>query len=116
MLTADQFWSHIRSLDGRELKTLARGHPFDVVDVYRDRVVLSPAVSGKQRIVPRDTLEGAFHALVQRRELAMVEIATEFSNFNGVYVAALLAALPDVAACAHPVRLIFMGHQLFYLE
>ncbi len=116
MLTQDQFWPHISSLDGRELKTLERGHPFDVVDVCGDRVVLSPAVSGKQRIIPRDTLEEAFQALVQRRELAGVDIATEFTSFNAVYVAALLAALPDVAACTHPVRLIFMGHQLFYLD
>jgi len=116
MLTRDQFWPHISSLGGRELKTLERGHPFNVVDVRRDRVVLSPLVSGKPRVIQRDTLEEAFSALVQRRELAGVDITMEFSSFNGVYVAALLAALPDVAACTHPVRLIFMGHQLFYLE
>jgi hypothetical protein len=44
-----------------------------------------------------------------------VAIAEEFSPFNAVYVAALLAALPDVAQCIRPTRLIFVGHQLFYL-
>jgi len=116
MLTQDQFWPHISSLGGRELKTLERGHPFNIVDVRRDRVVLSPMVSGKRRVIQRDTLEEALSALIKRRELAGVEIAAEFSTFNAVYIAALLAALPDVAACTHPVRLIFMGHQLFYLE
>ena len=116
MLTQDQFWPHIRSLGGRELKTLERGHAFNIVDVQWDRVVLSPQVSGKPRVIHRDTLEKAFRTLRKRRELAAVEIATEFSTFNAVYIAALLAAMPDVAACTHPVRLIFMGHQLFYLE
>jgi hypothetical protein len=116
MLTRDQLWPRITLLGGRELKTLERGRPFEVVNVDGERVVLSPVVSGKERVIPRETLENAFGALLERRELTGVEISGEFSSFNGVYVAALLAALPDVAVCIHPTRLIFMGHQLFYLE
>jgi len=116
MLTQDQFWPNICNLDGRELKTLERGKPFEVVDVGRGRVVLSPVVSGKRRTIRRGTLEGAFAALRERRELTGLEIAEEFSAFNAVYVAALLAALPDVAVCHRPVRLILVGQQLFYLE
>ena len=116
MLTQDQFWQNISSLHGRELKTLRYGHPFEVSDVGQGEVVLSPVISGKPRKVKRDTLEDAFCALLDRRELTGREIADEFSPFNAVYVAALLAALPDVAVCSRPIRLIFMGHQLFYLE
>ncbi|MDY6867030.1 MAG: hypothetical protein SVT56_03875 [Chloroflexota bacterium] len=116
MLTREQLWSNICTLDGRELKTLERGRPFDVVRVGEAGVVLSPAVSGKRRRIQRETLEGAFGALLARRELTGMEIADEFSAFNAVYVAALLAALPDVAVCTHPIRLIFVGRQLFYLE
>ena len=116
MLTREQLWPKICLLDGRELKTLERGRPFEVVNVGGERVVLSPVVSGKARIIPRSTLEEAFGALLDRRELTGMEIAGEFSAFNAVYVAALLAALPDVAVCTHPIRLIFVGHQLFYLE
>ena len=58
---------------------------------------------------------GAFDALLERRELTGLEIAEEFSAFNAVYIATLLAALPDVAVCTRPIRLIFVGHQLFYL-
>lgn len=116
MLTQDQFWPNINALDGLELKTLEKGRPFSVESVLQDRVVLSPLVSGKPRVIPRRTLEGAFEALLSRRELTSPEIAREFSPFNAVYVAALLAALPDVAVCLKPIRLIFMGHQLFYLE
>lgn len=116
MLTQEQLWPCICRLDGRELKTLARGNPFDVVRVGEARVVLSPAVSGKRRMIRRGTVEGAFGALLTRRELTGREIADEFSAFNAVYVAALLAALPDVAVCSRPVRLIFVGRQLFYLE
>lgn len=116
MLTQDQFWQNISSLHGRELKTLRYGHPFEVSDVGQAEVILSPVVSGKPRKVKRDTLEAAFGALINRRELTGTEIADEFSPFNAVYVAALLAALPDVAVFSRPIRLIFMGHQLFYLE
>ena len=116
MLTQDQFWQNICNLNGRELKTLRYGHPFEVSDVGQAHVTLSPVVSGKPRTVKRNTLEEAFNALLDRRELSGTEIADEFSPFNAVYVAALLAALPDVAACSRPIRLIFMGHQLFYLK
>ena len=102
-------------LDGRMLKTLVQGRPFEVVAVDGERVVLLPVVSGKTRTIPRSTMEGAFGALLDRRELSGQEIAWEFSAFNAVYVAALLAALPDVAACTRPIRLIYVGHQLFYL-
>ncbi len=116
MLTMDQFWPNICALDGLELKTLEQGRPFAVETVLRDRVILSPAISGKPRTIPRQTLECAFNALLSRRELTSPEIAREFSPFNAVYIAALLAALPDVAVCLKPIRLIFVGHQLFYLE
>jgi hypothetical protein len=116
VLNQDQFWPEIRTLDGLELKTLEQGRPFSVEDVAGDRVVLAPVVSGKTRTIPRSVLEAAFTALLTRRELTSLEIAAEFSRFNAVYVAALLAALPDVAVCLKPIRLIFVGHQLFYLK
>lgn len=116
MLTRELFWPSITVLDGRELKTLERGRPFEVSAVGAERVVVTPAVSGARRTIQRGTLEGAFNALLDRRELTGVEIAGEFSAFNAVYIAALLAALPDVAACTGPTRLIFVGRQLFYLE
>jgi hypothetical protein len=116
LLTLERFWPSICRLTGRELKTLARGRPFEVVEVGGDQVALSPVVSGKPRMIQRDTLENAFNALLDRRELTSTEIADEFSPYNAVYVAALLAALPDVAVCSRPTRLIFMGHQLFYLD
>jgi len=106
MLTQEQFWQSICTLDGRELKTLDRGRPFDVVAVREWQVVLSPAVSGKRRAIRRGTLEGAFGALLDRRELTSLQIADEFSAFNAVYV----------AVCTKPIRLIFVGRQLFYLE
>jgi len=116
MLTREGLWPSIITLDGRELKTLERGHPFEVSAVGAERVVVTPAVSGASRTIRRPVLEGAFDALLDRRELTGVEIAGEFSAFNAVYIAALLAALPDVAACTGPTRLIYMGRQLFYLE
>ena len=116
MLTAEQFWPNIRLLDGRELRTLERGRLFEVVVVGDEQVVLRPVVSGKPRVIRRETLETTFDALFDRRELTGLEIAEEFSMFNAVYVAALLAALPDVAVCHRPTRLIFYGNQLFYLD
>ncbi len=115
MLTGDPIWPCICQLRGRELKTLAFGRPFEVVDVGDDRVTLSPTVSGKHRVIRRSIVEDAFTALVDRRELTSIEIAEAFTPYHAVYVAALLAAIPDVAVCQRPVRLIFVGHQLFYL-
>jgi len=116
VLSMDQFWPSICMLDGRELKTLGRGRSFAVECVNEAGVLLSPVVSGKRRTIQRGTLEEAFNALLDRRELTGVEIAAEFSPFNGVYVAAILAALPDVAPCIRPIRLIFVGRQLFYFD
>ena len=116
MLRQDQLWPSISALGGRELKTLERGRAFAVVNVAEQQVVLSPVVSGKQRTIPRGTLEQTYSALRERRELTGLEIADEFSAFNATYVLALLAALPDVAVCHKPTRLIFYGSQLFYLE
>ena len=116
LLTHDQFWPSITILNGRELKTLMHGRPFEVIDVNGKRVLLAPAASGKPRIIRRGILERAFGVLMERRELTSQEIAQGFSPFNAVYIAALLAALPDVAVCTSPIRLIFVGHQLFYLE
>lgn len=116
MLSYDQFWPNISTLYGRELKTLERGRAFAVAAVDEAGVILTPLVSGKPRTIQRETLEETFCALLDRRELTGAAIAEEFSPFNAVYIAALLAALPDVAACTSPTRLIFMGHQLFYLE
>ncbi len=116
MLTPEQFWPSLNSLAGLELKTLDQGRPFEVLAVEDEQVVLSPVVNGKRRIIRRSILEQTFSALWERRELTGVEIAREFSAFNAVYVAALLAALPDVAACTRPIRLILVGRQLFYLD
>ncbi len=116
MLTQDQLWQNISNLLGRELKTLRYGHPFEVSEVEQAQVILLPVVSGKPRTIKRDTLEEAFCALLDRRELTGMEIADEFSPYNSVYIAALLASLPDVAVSSRPTRLIFMGRQLFYLD
>jgi hypothetical protein len=116
LLTDDLLWPSICNLAGRELKTLARGRAFEVSDVDTDQVTLSPVASGKMRMIQRDILEGAFNALLNRQELTSIEIAEEFSPYKAVYVTALLAALPDIAVCSRPTRLIFMGNQLFYLD
>ncbi len=116
MLNHDPLWPSISALVGRELKTLERGRPFAVVDVAEEQVVLSPVASGKPRKISREILEETYSALRERRELTGLEIAEEFSAFNATYVVALLAALPDVAVCHRPTRLIFYGNQLFYLE
>lgn len=116
MLTRELFWPSICELDGRELRTLGRGRRFAVEAVDDSGVLLSPARSGKLRTIQRGTLEETFAALLDRRELTATEIAQEFSPFNAVYVAAMLAALPDIAPSINPTCLIYMGHQLFYLD
>ena len=74
MLTREVFWPSIAALDGRELKTLERGRPFEVRDVRQDRVVVTPAVSGTRRTIRRGTLEGAFNALLDVDQAACVAL------------------------------------------
>jgi hypothetical protein len=100
-------WTEIEKLQGKTLKTLVQNKPFDVVLVGNRRVIVRPHVSGVERPIRREAIEGAFGELVLRGELTRSEIRERYSNFNPAYVAAILAALPGVTHILKPIRLYY---------
>ncbi|MCB0018425.1 MAG: hypothetical protein KDE09_11585 [Anaerolineales bacterium] len=100
-----QFWAVIGALEGKTLKTLDRLQPFDVVAVDSAKIIVRPHKSGKERPIKREVVEGAWSDLMRRRELTRNDIRERYSQFNPAYVAAILAAVPDVDYRIRPIRL-----------
>lgn len=98
-------WNEISKLNGKTLKTLDRGNPFDVIEVTQNAAVLRPHESGIERKVLRDEIESAYSELVSKGELTRVTIRTKYSEYNPAYVAALLALLPGVSCTTQPIHL-----------
>lgn len=98
-------WMQIRALKGKTIRTLDRGNPFDVLDVTENAAIVRPHENMKERNVPREEIESAYNELVAKRELTRVTIREKYSQFNPAYVAAILAALPNVSSRAKPIRL-----------
>jgi hypothetical protein len=99
----------IQELAGQTLRTLDHRKPFDVVEVTEHAVIVRPHKSEIGRQISRDTIENAFKRLVVAGEITRTEIHSEFSEFNPAYVAAILAALPNVEHSIRPIRLWIIG-------
>lgn len=95
-------WESIRSLQGRTLKTLKQSKSFDVIEVTASRALLHLHSTGNHRIVSRREIEAAIEALLKSRRISRKEIEAHWSPRNPAYVAAMLAALPDIEYSASP--------------
>ena len=103
-----ELWDEIKKLEGKVLKTLDRGKSFEVVVVLNSSVIVKPLSTKKERVIPREQIEGAFHQLISSDQITQREIEAQHSPRNPVYVAAILAELPDVT---HTIRPIVLYHQ-----
>lgn len=92
-------------LRGRTLHTLGTKRPFTVKHVHETNLVVVPRSSGKERVISRSEIEGAFNELWISREVTMASIRDHHSEANPSYIAALLAQLPDVDFTTRPIRL-----------
>ena len=97
-------WNEIEKLKGQTLATLDQRKPFDIVEITEHAVTIRPHKSESERQISRDTIENAYRRLTATREITRTEIHSDFSEFNPAYVAAILAALPDVK---HSIRPLF---------
>ena len=97
-------WVEINKLTGQTLRTLDQRKPFDVVKVTEHAVIVRPHKSEIERPISRDAIENACKRLVVVGEITRTEIHSEFSEFNPAYVAAILAALPEVKHSIRPIR------------
>jgi len=96
-------WESIRRLQGRTLKTLKQSMLFDVVEVTASRAILHLHSTGNDRFVPRREIEGVVEALLKRRRISRKEIEANWSPRNPAYVAAMLAALPEIECLTSPI-------------
>jgi hypothetical protein len=104
-------WSQISRLRGTTLKTLDQKHPFDIVEVTPEAVTVRPHATDKERAIRRAEIEPAFQELVTKGVLTRTEIHKQYSEFNPAYVAAILAALPDVQHSVRPIELKYHPQQ-----
>ncbi len=103
-------WSQISRLRGTTLKTLDQKHPFDIVEVAPEAVTVRPHATDKERAIRRAEIEPAFKELVAKGVLSRADIRARYSEFNPVYVAAILAALPNVQHKTKPIELRYGSH------
>jgi len=99
------YWPEIAELKGRTFKTLDQKKPFDVVAITDQTVIIKPHASSKERFIDRQEIEGAFNHLMRQGQISRTEIQAKFSPRNPVYVATLLAALPQVECSVRPIEL-----------
>jgi hypothetical protein len=102
-----EMWDKVQQLQGKTLKTLDQGKPFDVVAVTTEKVVVRPHVRDLERPIEQTAIQGAWQELTRRGELTLVGIKKRYSDWNPVYVAAILATLPGVTYRLRPLRLAY---------
>ena len=105
--SVDEFWAEITRLAGQGLHTLGQEAAFDVVRVDDAAVRIRVASSGNPYSIYRRELADVWEILKERGELSQTAIREELGYPNPTYVAAILAALPDVAHQAGPIRLTY---------
>ena len=115
-MTAEEVWEEVEALNGLSLRTIERRQPFKVVSVTPTHIVLAPEASGREKSISRHAIQQAFDELFRRRELSGSDISITVGESQSSYVVTILATLPNVAVCRKPMRLIYNGWQLFYIQ
>jgi hypothetical protein len=105
------FWAEVTKLVGKELKTLDRENPFQVLRITDTTLEIQVGHTGQLRTIQHEEIEDAWRELSTQRKLTRIDIRDQYSEFNPAYVAAILAALPDVTHKIHPIRLYYRQAQ-----
>lgn len=94
----------LEKLIGKTLTTLHQQRRFDVLTITPGQILLFIQATGKERKVHWEEIEPVWALLHRQGKLTRVDIHANFSERNPAYVAAFLAALPDVThrLAAHP--------------
>lgn len=99
------YWNEVKNLEGRTLQTLDRGNKFEVLVVTNHGVIVKPLSTGKERLVPKTEIDGAYRELLANREITRTMIEAKYSPRNPVYVAAILAELSNIVYSIRPIHL-----------
>jgi hypothetical protein len=98
-------WNYMYWQRGKKLRTLGRNRPFTVRSVGEVSLAVVPRSSGRERIITRSEIEGAFNELWISGELTLKTTAEHHSEANASYIVTLLAQLPDVDCVQKPICL-----------
>lgn len=105
----DFVWRELSALQGSKLYTLGRAEEFEVVEINAKRIIVKPAKSGVERMIPTSSLNWAYQELVSFKKTNLTSIRTH-NEMNPVYIAALLAQLPNVRVVRKPKIVLFIGN------
>jgi hypothetical protein len=105
-MQVNQIWNEIKDMKGLTLFTLDRHNPFEIIAITESAVTVLPKSTGKERPISRDGVENAYRHLAITGKLTLAEIETEYTPYNPVYVAAILAKIPGVQYKIKPIRLL----------
>jgi len=98
-------WMEIKYLKGRTLTTLDQHKSFTIVDVSETTVIIRPLSTKIDRPISREGIEAAMNHLLTTGQLEPKEIDSQFVPRSSIYVAAILATLPEVKHSVNPIRL-----------
>jgi len=77
-------WAEISNMEGWCLKTLDRGFKFDMVKVTPSSIIVRPHRTNKERLIPREEIEGAWKELVALGHISRTQIEARHSPRNPV--------------------------------
>lgn len=88
-------WSHVRTLNGRTLRTTVQGKEFRITSVSESFITLVPTSGNKTpRPIPRSEIERLLALGLRRHELTPQRVREEFpASRNSSYLSAILQAI-----------------------
>jgi len=97
MWSFERVWEFLHSRIGTTYLTLDQGHPFVLLSVSANAIVIRIGRTNRERSIRRSELEDSWNHLTSRRRLSRVEVRRLHSPYNPAYVVALLASVPGAA-------------------
>jgi len=105
MKTQSDVKKHIKELTGKSLNTLFHKKRFTVNGI-QDNLILITTSTGTPRNVPLQGTIDAYHYIMKQGILKSTEIReNNFSDWNPVYIAAILASFPEIEHTIRPITL-----------
>ncbi|MBI4234632.1 MAG: hypothetical protein HY686_09335 [Chloroflexi bacterium] len=104
MATEESVWQHVRSLAGKNLRSLDQGSFFYVQSVDEKAIKIAPGTTASLRRIKRESVEAAWQALRSAGTVSRDELSAHEPR-NSAYLAAILATFPDVAVAINPITL-----------
>ena len=104
--------SHITSLRGKQLYTLDQKKPFTVDGIKGNLILITTSTKASRNAPLQGTID-AYNHLKKRGVLTLVEIReNNYSEWNPVYIAAILASFPEIEYKTRPITLFLKSQKL----